>query len=180
VKSDGTAAFVSSRASSGHARFVNQTFESPSIDGFLLGSGEVVSSSELLHSCSLFSLISKVWGVAPCPPAPARRRRCRPCFLPRMAPGPTHMAAPSRMAGQHPGRGPSPPHTGCPGAALTAGSLALQGAAGPLVVSPPTGRARSQPPMRFPAWRRWREEEDLFGKTPPVRNQNRTQEFTLV
>jgi hypothetical protein len=40
VKSEGTAAFVSLRASSGRVRFIDRTPKSPSIEGFPLGSGE--------------------------------------------------------------------------------------------------------------------------------------------
>ena len=61
AESEDTAAFVSSRASSGHVWFVDRTSESPSIDGFLLSSGDVVSSDELLHPSSMFSSISRVW-----------------------------------------------------------------------------------------------------------------------
>uniref|UniRef100_A0A804PQB9 MTTase N-terminal domain-containing protein n=1 Tax=Zea mays TaxID=4577 RepID=A0A804PQB9_MAIZE len=40
AESEGTAAFVSSKASSQRVRFIDWIPESPAIDGFLLGSGE--------------------------------------------------------------------------------------------------------------------------------------------
>jgi hypothetical protein len=46
AESESTAAFVSSRASSWCVRFVNRTSESPSINGFLLGSSEGSFSGE--------------------------------------------------------------------------------------------------------------------------------------
>jgi hypothetical protein len=46
AESKGTAAFVSSRASSQRVRFIDWIPESPAIDGFLLGSGEVFFPGE--------------------------------------------------------------------------------------------------------------------------------------
>jgi hypothetical protein len=40
AESEGTVAFVSSRALSQYVRFIDRTYESPSIDDFLLGSGD--------------------------------------------------------------------------------------------------------------------------------------------
>jgi hypothetical protein len=163
AESEGTAAFVSSRASSGHVRFVDQTNESPSIKGFPLGSGESLLPGELLHSCSSFSSISRVWRGStsfPRTPAPgpwARipcgrdlRRRCS-CSA-RLAGRPWLWARPCP---REPSLARSPP----------TGARALRGVAGPLAeveLAPPPAQplAPSLMSMEFLREEEKRKEED--------------------
>jgi hypothetical protein len=141
--------FVSSRASSRFVRFVDQTSESPSIDGFFfLGSGEGLLPGEqppLLALCSLFSF----------PPA-------QPLSLPLplsfpMAAAPLTLRFPP-PGGAHPPDGPHSraPHALSPPAAYMSGR--------PTTPSP-WWRA---PPMAVPYEReRWDEQEDvIFAKKP--------------
>jgi hypothetical protein len=71
VESEGTTTFVSSRSSSGHVLFVDQTSESPSINDFLLSSSEALLPCEkppLLHLWFLrFTIFPSVQGL-PLPP----------------------------------------------------------------------------------------------------------------
>jgi hypothetical protein len=89
-------AFVSSRALPRCVWFVDRTSESPSIDEFDLGSGEVVISGEVHYCSSLFSLHFCSTYVSPCRPPP---RNPSPYLCPPL-PAPSTRGLAAATAGQ--------------------------------------------------------------------------------